>query len=1618
MKSLKSRLAVLFLSTICLLSAASGQFTPSQDASTFNHHGGQNYGTAQTIVVESIGPPPAIATSYIQFDLSSIPSSYTGANVTKASLKLFVQSMVSPGSFNVDLVNGSWTEFKIAYNNAPALGTTVASNIPLTTANINDYVIVDVTSAVQDWLDGSQANDGIALVANSGLDVSFDSKENTTTSHPAELDIVFAGAITSVNTPNGSGLMGGGTGNVSLSLTNACSINQVLSYNGNEWQCSNISGTGGGTVTSVGSGNGLTGGPITTNGTLVIDPNVVPQLGAASNNFTGNLSASSLNAANGFNLGGMIFDSGSPTSNNAFLGFAGNGTNPGTGNTASGWQALAADTTGGSNVASGYLSLNSNTSGSFNTALGVFAGQTGDGSPMTTSNNTFLGAGAEAANGGINNATAIGSNSVVGANNALVLGSIAGLNNATFSTNVGIGTTTPGATLDVEAPNGNLPPTVNFGSQSNPATFSVYGNTTIAGSGNALFFPDGSKQTTAYTGGGGGITSVTGTNGVNAATSGGAVTLSANEGVVAFQTDLTNGLANNLNAAESFATTAAGTAQANAESYANSTFIPLAAPGDLKQTVGGNLTEISASDMSLQSNGNMSVKSSVNMSLQSDSNMSLQSAGGMLLSSANVTLSTPVLLINGQTIFPSIATATASQGYDSGALSWIASSYNSSSGQPVNSQFLWQAEPIFNGTANASGTLNLLFGTATTSPAETGLSIASNGIITFANGQTFGGGGGGTVTSVGSGPGLTGGPITSSGSLSIAPGGVTNAMLANPSVTVSPGTDLTGGGTVPLGGTITLNVNTASLPELTGGNSFTGNQSVNGNIAATNIAASGSVSGSTVTGSTVSATSSYLLNNGTTTATVLASNTVAGTTNDVFLGYSAGTFTGGAFGPNNIGLGNDTLNALAGGSDNTATGYGALHGTSSGGSNTGSGDDALYQNTTGSNNTAVGTMSAYYNTTGSNNSALGYKAGPDTTTPSLNNATAIGAFADVQLPNSLVLGSIANLNGCSPSATPACQSANVGIGTPSPAATLDVEAPTGTTPSVNFFGTSPNPGNFTVTGNTTLTGNLTVNGTCNGCGGGGGGVTSVTGTVPMVVAPNQGAVVVSLSPISDASVAATANINPAKIAGTAATLGINTFSGPQTVNGNLSATGVVTGTSFQIGSNLFGYGSYANKNAFLGFAGGTALTTGNIDTAVGYYALFSNTTGYGNTASGSIALDSNTTGYFNTATGAGALSANIAGYGNTASGGNALVSNSTGNYNTAVGYLGGQTLDNSAITTNNNTVVGAGAALSTGTLQNATAIGSNALVGESNALVLGAVTGFNGGTSVKVGIGTATPSSALEVDANVPSGLGPTVTLTNNGGGGRVSLDVNTYPPSTSGTYNPAARILFADAGNYTDTIVFQSNKPGQANNTLQNTMSIDSSGNVEVSGNLTVAGQVACGGSGPSCTPTNLENLSGQLSTNGGVSYTGNETYTYAGTCMIGDTILSINGYGAGALPADGRLLQISQYAATFSLMGTNFGGDGQTTFGLPDLRAFAPQGLQYSICVYGIFPQRVDGQVMHAGKPGPPGSRPETHSPVAPLPPGAHSTPVALNLNLRAPQQAQPPRMTPSKKPLVPPQ
>lgn len=160
----------------------------------------------------------------------------------------------------------------------------------------------------------------------------------------------------------------------------------------------------------------------------------------------------------------------------------------------------------------------------------------------------------------------------------------------------------------------------------------------------------------------------------------------------------------------------------------------------------------------------------------------------------------------------------------------------------------------------------------------TAFKISSTGQVTFISGQKFPGTGTITGVTTANGSGLSGGGTSGTLSLKVAPLGVTNAMLLNPTTTLNansaggitapgtmtlggtatiglktcstnqilqfsgttwncsnlssgtitgvlPGIDMTGGGT---SGTVTLNLDTTKVPQLAAANNFTNNQTISG----------------------------------------------------------------------------------------------------------------------------------------------------------------------------------------------------------------------------------------------------------------------------------------------------------------------------------------------------------------------------------------------------------------------------------------------------------------------------------------------------------------------------------------------------------------------------------------------------------------------------------------------------------------------------------------------------------------------------------------------------------------------------------------------------------------------
>jgi hypothetical protein len=175
--------ACLCLSAVLLLSVAAlaQSAPPAGDTYTYSALPTQNNGSQVLLAVQSG------SNTYIQFNLGTLP---TGATVSKATLRLFVDAVVKNGSFNVYPVTSSWTEATLTWNTAPKLGAQVAGPISVTTASMDQFVLIDVTTAVQGWLSGATVNDGLALelVGTTGS-FSFDSKESFLTAHQPELEI-------------------------------------------------------------------------------------------------------------------------------------------------------------------------------------------------------------------------------------------------------------------------------------------------------------------------------------------------------------------------------------------------------------------------------------------------------------------------------------------------------------------------------------------------------------------------------------------------------------------------------------------------------------------------------------------------------------------------------------------------------------------------------------------------------------------------------------------------------------------------------------------------------------------------------------------------------------------------------------------------------------------------------------------------------------------------------------------------------------------------------------------------------------------------------------------------------------------------------------------------------------------------------------------------------------------------------------------------------------------------------------------------------------------------------------------------------------------------------------
>ncbi len=155
------------------VSQARGVYIPysSQDSFIDQRNPNRNYGSEVELKVR--GQAGDINQALFRFDLSSIPA---GSNISSATIYFYATHKI-PSPVYLHRITNNWTETGVTWNNF-ANGydsTPIGSLVPY--ANFQVYS-VSITNLVQQWVNGTIANQGVVLIAsNDALESRFNSKE-------------------------------------------------------------------------------------------------------------------------------------------------------------------------------------------------------------------------------------------------------------------------------------------------------------------------------------------------------------------------------------------------------------------------------------------------------------------------------------------------------------------------------------------------------------------------------------------------------------------------------------------------------------------------------------------------------------------------------------------------------------------------------------------------------------------------------------------------------------------------------------------------------------------------------------------------------------------------------------------------------------------------------------------------------------------------------------------------------------------------------------------------------------------------------------------------------------------------------------------------------------------------------------------------------------------------------------------------------------------------------------------------------------------------------------------------------------------------------------------------
>ncbi|MBN8734118.1 MAG: collagen-like protein [Acidobacteria bacterium] len=180
-----SRLLPLLCALGCAFSAHAIDLPVAADATVRTTQPASNFGALPQLQVDPT------SRSLLGFDLSALPPSLGAPQLIHASLTLYANRVVTPGTVILYSNLAPWQESLVTSNTQPNPAGVIST---FAVSEAGKFYTIDITSVVFSWLSTpSRAASGLALTSDGSASLFFDSKENTATSHAPTLTLIFSG---------------------------------------------------------------------------------------------------------------------------------------------------------------------------------------------------------------------------------------------------------------------------------------------------------------------------------------------------------------------------------------------------------------------------------------------------------------------------------------------------------------------------------------------------------------------------------------------------------------------------------------------------------------------------------------------------------------------------------------------------------------------------------------------------------------------------------------------------------------------------------------------------------------------------------------------------------------------------------------------------------------------------------------------------------------------------------------------------------------------------------------------------------------------------------------------------------------------------------------------------------------------------------------------------------------------------------------------------------------------------------------------------------------------------------------------------------------------------------